>query len=59
MRLGELTLDDPVFIAPMAGVTDKAFREICFEKGGDAAVTEMISAKALYYKNRGRQRGLI
>ena len=30
MRLGELILDDPVFIAPMAGVTDMAFREICF-----------------------------
>ena len=55
MRLGELTLDCPVFIAPMAGVTDKAFREICFDKGGDAAVTEMISAKALFYGNRGTE----
>ena len=55
MRLGELTLDQPVFIAPMAGVTDKPFREICFEQGGDAAVTEMISAKALYYGNRGTE----
>ena len=55
MRLGELTLDQPVFIAPMAGVTDKPFREICFEQGGDAAVTEMVSAKALYYKNRGSE----
>ena len=55
MRLGELTLDCPVFIAPMAGVTDRAFREICFERGGDAAVTEMISAKALYYGNRGTE----
>ena len=55
MRLGELTLDSPVFIAPMAGVTDRAFREICFERGGDAAVTEMISAKALYYGNRGTE----
>ena len=55
MRLSELTLDEPVFIAPMAGVTDRPFREICFEQGGDAAVTEMVSAKALYYKNRGSE----
>ena len=55
MRLGELTLDSPVFIAPMAGVTDRSFREICFDYGGTAAVTEMISAKALYYKNRGTE----
>lgn len=55
MRLGELILDDPVFIAPMAGVTDKAFREICFDCGADAAVTEMVSAKALFYGNRGTE----
>lgn len=55
MHLGELTLDHPVFIAPMAGVTDKAFREICFDCGADAAVTEMVSAKALYYGNRGTE----
>ena len=55
MHLGELTFDHPVFIAPMAGVTDKAFREICFDCGADAAVTEMVSAKALYYGNRGTE----
>ena len=55
MRLGELTIDHPVFLAPMAGVTDRPFREICFDYGADGAVTEMISAKALYYGNRGTE----
>ena len=55
MRLGSLTIDYPVFIAPMAGVTDMAFREICFDCGADAAVTEMVSAKAVYYGNRGTE----
>ena len=55
MRLGDLTIDHPVFLAPMAGVTDRPFRELCFDCGADAAVTEMISAKALYYGNRGTE----
>lgn len=52
MRLGALELDRPVFLAPMAGVTDLPFRLLCKEQGCDVMCTEMISAKALYYKNR-------
>lgn len=52
MKLGDLTLDRPVFLAPMAGVTDLAFRLLCKEQGCDVMCTEMISAKALYYKNK-------
>ncbi len=44
--------DCPVFLAPMAGITDQSFRTLCKEKGADGLVTEMISAKALYYGNR-------
>ena len=44
-----------LFLAPMAGVTDLPFRLICAEMGAEAAVTEMVSAKALYYGNRGTQ----
>lgn len=52
MKLGDLELDRPVFLAPMAGVTDLPFRLLCKEQGCDVMCTEMISAKALYYKNK-------
>ena len=55
MRLGDLTIAQPVFLAPMAGVTDRPFREICTALGADGAVTEMVSAKAMYYGNRGTE----
>lgn len=42
----------PVILAPMAGITDLAFRLLCKEQGCDVVVTEMISAKALYYGNK-------
>lgn len=42
----------PVILAPMAGVTDLSFRLLCKEQGADVVVTEMISAKALYYGNK-------
>ena len=41
-----------VILAPMAGVTDFAFREICAELGADGTVTEMVSAKALCYGDK-------
>ena len=56
MSLGELTIDTPLFLAPMAGVTDGAFRQLCRAFGADACVTEMVSAKALYYRNRGTEK---
>lgn len=40
-----------IFLAPMAGVTDSAFRTICIEQGAALTYTEMISAKGLYYKD--------
>jgi nifR3 family TIM-barrel protein len=51
MKLGRYNLDLPVFLAPMAGVTDKAFRETVRLVGGKYTVTEMISDKALCYQN--------
>lgn len=45
-------------LAPMAGVTDFAFREICCRFGADMVVTEMISAKALEYNNKRTQKML-
>lgn len=40
-----------LYMAPMAGITDRAFREIVMENGADKTVTEMISTKGLYYKD--------
>lgn len=45
-------LENPVFLGPMAGVTDLPFRLLCKEMGCSFLYTEMISAKALYYKNK-------
>ena len=51
MKLGQYNWNLPVFLAPMAGVTDKAFRETVRMVGGDYVVTEMISDKALIHRN--------
>ena len=40
-----------IYLAPMAGVTDYAFRSICREMGADGFVSEMVSAKAMHYKD--------
>ena len=39
--------DDKLILAPLAGYTDKAMREICLSMGADIAVTEMVSAEGL------------
>lgn len=51
MKLGNYELEVPVFLAPLAGVTDKAFRETVCAVGGKYVWTEMISDKALTYQN--------
>lgn len=51
LNIGTVKLDTPVLLAPMAGITDLPFRIICKEMGCPYMVTEMVSAKALYYKN--------
>lgn len=52
MKLGTYSWDFPVFLAPMAGITDLPFRLLCKEQGCDVLCTEMVSAKAIYYKNK-------
>ena len=53
MKIGTLELKHGVILAPMAGVSDLPFRILCREQGCEMAVTEMVSAKAVWYKNRG------
>ena len=52
MKIGSVTLENPVFLAPMAGITDKVFRRICREHGAGLVYSEMISAKGLYYNDK-------
>lgn len=49
MQIGNLKFENNVFLAPMAGVTDIAFRELCREQGCGLVYTEMISSKALFH----------
>lgn len=51
MKIGNVTLENPFILAPMAGVSDLAFRLLCREMGAGMVCTEMVSAKALHYKS--------
>ena len=55
MRIGSVELEAPVVLAPMAGVSDLSFRLLCREMGAALSCTEMISAKAVLYKNKGAE----
>ncbi len=52
LKIGNVTLDNHLVLAPMAGVTDLPFRLLCKEQGCGLVVTEMVSAKAIYYDNK-------
>lgn len=52
LAIGNVTLDNHIILAPMAGVTDLPFRLLCKEQGAGLVCTEMISAKAILYKNK-------
>lgn len=52
LRIGNVELDNNLILAPMAGVTDFPFRILCKEQGCGLLCTEMVSAKAILYKNR-------
>ena len=52
MRLGQYELHNPIVLGPMAGVTDWAFRTVCARLGADITVTEMVSSRALVYKDQ-------
>lgn len=54
MKIKDIEINKTV-LSPMAGVTDLAFRLICKEMGAGLVVTEMVSAKGLYYKDKGTE----
>lgn len=51
LDIGRLTTTNNIFLAPMAGYTDYAFRSLCIKLGAGFTVTEMVSAKGLAYNN--------
>ena len=52
MFIGKIEVKNPVFLAPMAGVTDWAYRTICAELGAGVTVTEMVSTRALVHQDK-------
>ena len=52
MYIGKIEVKNPVFLAPMAGVADWAYRTVCAELGAGVTVTEMVSSRALVYKDQ-------
>ena len=52
MQIGNVVIDSKLSLAPMAGVTDVAFRQICAEMGAGLTCTELVSSKALCYQDK-------
>jgi len=55
LTIGNVTLENQVILAPMAGVTDLPFRLLCRRQGAGLVCMEMVSAKAIYYKNKNTE----
>ena len=52
MKFGNIEVNHPLVLGPMAGVTDWAFRTVCARMGANITVTEMVSSRALVYKDQ-------
>ena len=48
LKIGNVELENNIFLAPMAGITDRAFRTVCEEFGPGLVCTEMVSGKGLF-----------
>lgn len=55
LKIGNVTLDNNLVLAPMAGVTDLPFRLLCKEQGAGLICMEMVSAKAIMYRNKNTE----
>ena len=53
LDIGTVTLENNILLAPMAGITDLPFRVLCKKQGAGLTCTEMVSAKGLYYGDKG------
>lgn len=54
-RIGNVCIDTPLIAAPMAGVSDMSFRILCREQGAGMVCMEMVSAKAIHFKNKNTE----
>lgn len=54
-KIGEIQMENPFVLAPMAGVTDLPFRKLCKEQGAGLICTEMVSAKAISFHNKNTE----
>ena len=52
MKIGNIEIKHGVFLAPMAGVADGAFRKMCKKYGAEGVFTEMVSSRALCYHDK-------
>lgn len=55
LQIGNVTLENNLILAPMAGVTDLPFRVLCKEQGAGLICMEMVSAKGIYYNNKNTE----
>ena len=55
LKIGNVLLKNNLILAPMAGVTALPFRLLCKEQGAGLICTEMVSAKAIYFKNKNTE----
>ena len=55
LKIGNVEMPNPLVLAPMAGVTDLSFRVLCKEQGAGLICMEMVSAKAILYKNKNTE----
>ena len=54
-KIGNINIEGGLCLGPMAGVSDLPFRRLCKEIGASLLVTEMVSAKAIYFKNKNTE----
>lgn len=56
LKIGDITLESPFLLAPLAGITDAPMRRMCKNQGAALVYSEMISAKGLWYKDKNTER---
>ena len=51
-KIGEIEIETPFVLAPLAGITDKTMRSLCTKQGASLVYTEMVSGKGLWYGDK-------